>query len=117
MQQLIMLILLIVIKNHLFKNKGKVIPVTWYRTCIPFWSFVRWLIAWLMFNTQRAVFQMFSGREQVQWYISNKLDRMREGMSPPDKQRFDCHFKGMKIWVGTNRNIPSSTNREQIKRK
>ena len=60
---------------------------------------------------------MFSGREQVQWYISNKLDRMREGMSPPDKQRFDCHLKGMKIWVGTNRNIPSSTNREQLKRK
>ena len=110
-----MLILLIVIKSRLFKNKGNVIPVTWHSTFIRFWSLVRWLIAWLKLNTTRAVFQMFSGREHVQWYI--KPDRMREGMSPHDKQRFDCHLKVMNIWVGTNRKSPSSTNREQHKRK
>jgi hypothetical protein len=50
------------------RSNLKVIPVTWYTTFIRFWSLIRWLIAWLMFNTIRAVFQMFSGREHVQWY-------------------------------------------------
>ena len=103
---LILLMLLIVIKNNLFKNKGKVIPVTWYSTFIRFWSLVRWLIAWLMLNTTRVVFQIYWGREQVQWYI--KTTQINEFWLP---------LKCMEKWVETNRNIPSSTNREKQKRK
>jgi hypothetical protein len=58
----------------------------------------------LLLNIQQAVFQLYSGREQVQQYlITTFVYRNKGGMDQPGKA-FDYHWKSLEIWEETKKN-------------
>ena len=79
--------LLIVIKNNVFKNKGIVIPVTWYSTFIRFWFLITWLIAWLILSATRAVFQTSSLTRTCSMIYKNQIEWWTDWVHT-DKQLF-----------------------------
>jgi len=46
-------------------------------------------------------FQLYSGREQVKWYIKKNLYRNEGSDRSAGSTHFDCHWKNMKSWEGT----------------
>jgi hypothetical protein len=53
----------------------------------------------LLFYVQRAVFQLYSQRKQVQQYVGSRYNRGSDGST--ETTAFDCHWKNMKSWAGT----------------
>ena len=63
---------------------------------------IDWLIDWLIEQKSRAVFQQYSGRERVQYYVKFRWKRWRDpppedalsssvGLSPGNRQHYPCY--------------------------